>query len=307
MPRVSVLLTCYNHLAYIGEALDGLAQQTYRDFEVIALDDGSQDGTREYLLENAEKFGLRIEFNSKNLGTYGTLNRGLELASGEFIAILNDDDVWLPNKLAGQVEMMDRDPKIGLAHTGGWFIDGQRQRIEGSPLGFPFPDTPTGDLFTLLVDHNQIIASSTLFRSACVAETGPFDPSFYGCGDWHMWLRIAERWHVGYLRGDHTLYRIHGANACLDEGKMNEDGLRIRSWIEGRAGEIIAGAPDRPGIVAALAHNSACLGTEFGWRGDVGRARQAYVRSIRLMPWRFKSYARLAATLLPRKLFRALN
>ncbi|MFN3961816.1 MAG: glycosyltransferase family 2 protein, partial [Fimbriimonadaceae bacterium] len=105
---------------YIQEAWDSIQAQTYRDFEVIALDDGSTDGTREWLTAHAT--GARIEFNPQNLGTYATLNRGLELAEGEFIAVFNDDDVWGPEKLRRQVEALDNNPRVGLVHTSGWFI-----------------------------------------------------------------------------------------------------------------------------------------------------------------------------------------
>lgn len=77
MPRVSVLLTCYNHRRYLPAAVDGLRAQTFRDFETLALDDGSTDGSREWLSEQPD---LRTVFNARNLGTYATLNEGLPLA-----------------------------------------------------------------------------------------------------------------------------------------------------------------------------------------------------------------------------------
>ena len=96
MPRVSILLTCYNHLDYLPAA-HSIRTQTFQDFEVIAIDDGSTDVSREWL---ASQNNITLVLNEKNLGTYGTLNKGLDLATGEFIAVLNDDDVWMPEKLA---------------------------------------------------------------------------------------------------------------------------------------------------------------------------------------------------------------
>jgi glycosyltransferase involved in cell wall biosynthesis len=308
MPRVSVLLTCYNHLEYLPACVEGLLAQTMGDFEVVALDDGSADGTRDWLRANlGADPRVRLEFNSQNLGTYGTLNRGLELATARYVAILNDDDVWLPEKLDRQVADLEANPRAALSHTGGWFIDGQGARIEGAPLGFPFPRTPGGDVYALLIGYNKIIASSALFRRDVVAETGPFDAGFYGCGDWHMWLRIAERHEVEYVDEPLTLYRIHGENACLDVDRMNRDSLLIRKWLSGRVPSLASRLRHDRELRAAFVHNWACLGTELVWAGEAAEGRRAYLESLRLQPTRFKSLLRLAASFLPRRAFRALR
>jgi len=97
MPRVSILLTCFNHMRYLPAALESINAQTFRDFEILAIDDGSSDGTREWLTARPEPM-TRI-FNATNLGTYGALNAGLAAAKGELIAVMNDDDLWAPTKL----------------------------------------------------------------------------------------------------------------------------------------------------------------------------------------------------------------
>src|SRR3954462_11935571 len=112
MPRVSILFTCFNHIRFLPAAFEGVIGQTYKDFEIIAIDDGSTDGTREWLSARSEPI-TRI-FNEKNLGTYASLNVALSKANGEFIAILNDDDLWAPEKLAKQVALLDARPEIGL-------------------------------------------------------------------------------------------------------------------------------------------------------------------------------------------------
>ena len=173
MPRVSILLTCYNHIKYLPAALESIRRQTFTDYEIIALDDGSQDGTREWLSEQAQD--AKLIFNKENLGTYGTLNEGLTHASGEFIAVFNDDDLWADTKLEAQVEMMDNFPKVGLVHTDGYFIDGEGAVRKDSPLGFDFPKTETGDVLLALVYHNKIIASAALARRECFEKVGEFN------------------------------------------------------------------------------------------------------------------------------------
>lgn len=303
MPRVSILLTCYNHLAYLPAAYQSVLDQTFQDYEIIALDDGSTDGSRKWLTEHAREANL--VFNELNLGTYATLNVGLERASGEYIAILNDDDVWRPGKLAAQVEMLDNNARIGLVHTDGYFIDGEGRERHDSPLGFDFPRTETGDVLGALIRANSIIASAVLVRRECFDSLGGFNPDYFGSGDWEMWYRIAEQWDVGYVAEPLTLYRVHGANASHKLDRIWRDDLKLRRWIAGRI-EGYAGRFPADELSRLKAHNLACLGTVEVLVGDVVRGREAYRQSLKLEPSRWQSRARLAASYLPRGLFRKL-
>ncbi|MBS1721056.1 MAG: glycosyltransferase [Armatimonadetes bacterium] len=303
--RVSVLLTCYNHLRHLQLAYQSLLDQTFTEFEIIALDDGSTDGTREWLSAQTDP-RLRLIFNETNLGTYATLNVGLREAKGEFIAVLNDDDLWAPEKLAQQVQYLDANPKAGLVHCGGWFIDGDgRRHPDPAPLGFPYPRTESGDILAAEIDHNQIIASSVLFRAPIVDSIGPFDPAYFGSGDWQMWLRIARVADIGYLDEPLCFYRVHGANASHQKEKIFRDDARIREWIATWEGD--ASLLARPGVKAALAHNRACLGTVYAWTGEVKKGRANYWKSWRMMPSRMKSLARWVLSFLPAKTFRRLG
>jgi glycosyltransferase involved in cell wall biosynthesis len=279
--------------------------QEFCDYEVLALDDGSTDGTREYLLGLGER--VRTVLNERNLGTYATLNVGLERASGEFIAVLNDDDVWLPGKLARQIELMDSHPDVGLCHTDGWFIDGEGRRLEGSPLGFEFPRTPTGRILPALLYANKIIASAALVRRQCFENLGGFDVAYFGSGDWDMWLRVAERYDIGFVPEPLTLYRVHGENASHKLERIWKDDQLLREKIVGRMLQYSSLGYSPEEMRRAFAHNWACLGTVRKLNGQGGGARRAYWQSIRLQPGRAKSWLRLAASCLPRDLFRRLN
>lgn len=303
-PRVSVLLTCYNNRRYIERAVQSLRAQTFKDFEVLALDDGSTDGTREWLQEQSD---LRVYLHPKNLGTYGNLNFGLKEAKGDLFAILNDDDYWGDEKIQRQVAAFDANPRLGLCHTSGWFVGPNGERIEGEPLGFPWPKTGDGNVLHELYYCNKVIASSAMFSRVAVEKGGPFDPSFYGCGDWHMWLRISEHFDVKHLDLPLVFYRIHDTNACLDLDKMNEDSLRIRTWLCSREAELAQRMRSDSTFARAFIHNVACTGTEWAWIGNRRKAIQYYLQSIRLAPWRLKSYLRILACLLPTDWHRKLR
>ena len=310
MPRVSILLTCYNHLRHLKVALDCIRAQSFTDYEIVALDDGSTDGTREWLAQlktDEPALPLRLYFNEKNLGTYGTLNKGLSVASGELIAVFNDDDVWLPRKLEEQVAMLDAHPEIGLVHTAGYFIDDEGKELKKNPLGFPWPKTSTGDVLIELIERNRIIASSVLVRRECFEAVGRFNESYFGSGDWEMWYRIAEKYHVGHIDRPLTLYRVHAGSASHHKDRVSDDDRRIREWMVPR----IQAYEDRGWPESArrriLAHGWACIATDRVWLGDAKGGRRAYVESLKLMPWRLKSALRYVLTFLPRRLFRALN
>ena len=308
MPRVSVLLTCYNHLRYLPAAVEGVLNQSFTDFEIIALDDGSSDGTRDWLKGQEAEGKLRCVFNQKNLGTYGTLNVGLQEATGEFIAILNDDDLWAPDKLRHQVQMLDANQQIGLVHTGGWFIGEDGEWLEDpAPLGFVFPKTHTGDVLALEILYNHIITSSVLVRKECFEARGSFDDRFFGSGDWQMWLRIAQKYEVGYIDEPLTFYRVHGLNASHQKEKINEDDARIREWITSWQPKFADRIKADKDLHAAFAHNWACLGTERTWAGDAKGGRMAYLEAIKMNPKRWRTYARWMATFLPNQRFRKLS
>lgn len=302
MPRVSILLTCYQHIKYLPAAVESIRAQTYLDYEIIALDDGSTDGSREWLSAQTD---LQIVFNEKNLGTYGTLNKGLELATGEFVAVLNDDDVWMPEKLERQVALLDSHPEVGLVHTEGEFIDGEGVVFEGKPLGFSFPRFETGDILLDLVYENKIIASAAVFRKGLIEKIGPYNENYFGSGDWELWFRIAEQAKVGCVNQNLTQYRVHGANASHKLEKIWKDDQMLREWMLPRLEDLTSRFPDER-IQAAKAHCWAALGTVRMLNGDPRSSREAYRASMHLMPGRIKNYLRFAATYLGHNTFRKL-
>jgi len=302
MPRVSILLTCYNHIRYLPACVEGIRKQTFRDYEIVAIDDGSNDGTREWLAEQPD---IRCIFNEENLGTYETLNVGLRHTKSEFVAVLNDDDLWEPEKLARQISLMESNPKVGLVHTGGTFIDGEGQRQEGNPLGFAFPRFETGDVLLGLVYENKVIASAALVRRECFESLGEFNREYFGSGDWEMWFRVAEKYDFGFVDEPLTHYRVHGANASHKLERIWRDDEKLRTWIAPRI-EVLGQRFPSLDIRCAQAFNQAALGTVRTLNGNPAAGRRAYAASIRLNPGRWKTYARYLATFLPPHQFRKL-
>src|SRR5581483_1538620 len=294
MPRVSVLLPSYNHERFLRECVESILSQTHQDFEVIAIDDGSQDGSVEILRTYGDR--LKVYVNEPNLGTYATLNRALSMAESEYSAVMNSDDVWKPAKLMKQVEAMDADPMAAICHTFGQFIDQNGAPLTGRPMGFEFPRTPAGRALPRFLLSNCAIASSILMRTSIAKSIGGFDETFRTLGDWDMWLRMLENGTLAFVDEPLTLYRVHRANTIYATDIARQEEIRIREGISERAPELLK----HPGSMReALAHNSACLGSLYSITGRPRDARKQFIESLRLNPKRMKSVIRFFMTFLP--------
>ena len=299
MPRAAILLTSYNHASHLREALDSIWSQTFTDFEVIALDDGSSDNSRAILQSDPR---IVCSFSEANVGTYACLNRGLALASGEFIAVMNDDDVWSADKLKLQIELMDAHPEVGLCSTGGHFIDDKGSRLDGKPLGFDFPAVNTGDDCRALLRGNRIIASSALFRKSIAGE---FNDQLFGSGDWEMWLRLSARSRLGFVPGDHTLYRIHPGNASNRKNEVWKDDEVIRTWLRDRFDGWRELYETEREFLTNKAFNLNALGVVQILNGKKAEGRESLRQAQAIEPT-FKRKVWMLASHLPQPIFRKL-
>lgn len=296
MPRVSVVLTSYNHARYLRQAIESVLAQTLQDIEVVAVDDASTDESPDILRNYADR--IKIVVHAQNRGTYASLNEGIALSGAPYIAILNSDDLWLPAKLEKQMALLEQDARIGLVHTGVRYIGADGELIEGNPLGVRFHPNPQGDLLAELLIRNLFITSSVVFRRECLQRCGWFEEGLFGMGDWDMWLRIAEHYAVGFVREPLTLYRIHGQNTMYQRQRMREDDLWIHEErIRKRARHLLErrGWRTRRALGIALA----ALGVLYLEAGDKRKAREAFVESLRYHPLRLKTYARFLQTSVP--------
>ncbi len=172
------------------------------------VDDGSSDQSIDVL----EGYGTQINLiKQKNRGTQAARNRGVQNAVGELIAILDSDDMWLPEKLEKQVEVLSQLPEVGLVYSFANTIDSDGKRLNldwhlGQPLGHP-----SGALAQLLLGC-FIPALTVVFRKQCIDEVGLFDENLLGSGDWDMWLRIAKDHQLACVEEPLALYRVHATN-----------------------------------------------------------------------------------------------
>jgi GT2 family glycosyltransferase len=218
-PEVTVLLPTFNRLAYLRAALDGLERQSFKNFELIVLDDGSSDGTREFLHRFSPWFKHEVVFADGRERAY-LRNEGAKLAKAPLIAFLDDDDVWLPDKLERQVDFMNRNPQLGMTYCFTTAIDSDgkddevtsTQHLELYERHASRPHT-----FESIAKSCLIFTSSVMVRSEVFMATGGFGEDYIGSEDWDFYLKVARMSSIGVIREPLVLYRMHAGNSTAGD------------------------------------------------------------------------------------------
>lgn len=218
MPTVSVVIPTYNRADLLEEALSSVLQQTYQDFEVIIVDDGSTDDTRERVAALQSDPRMRYVYQ-ENHGLAGARNTGIRASRGDYIALLDDDDIWLPDKLEKQMSLMAVDDQADVVHCDFRFVD-----LACNPLPMRYQRPASrGTLYEDLMYGNMIAGSGSavLIRARCLAEVGLFDENLPACEDQDLWRRMALAQHNFVYLDEVLLYiRWHTSNMQKDPERM---------------------------------------------------------------------------------------
>ena len=218
-PQVSVIIPTYNRGWIIKEAIDSVLTQDYRDFELIVVDDGSTDNTDDIL---NSYHGDIIVFRQENQGVSAARNRGLAEASGRFIAFLDSDDLWLPQKLFRQVEFFNKNPEAQICQTEETWI---RKGVRVNPK--KRHKKPWGMIFELSLALCLVSPSAVMIRRSLFEKAGGFDETLPACEDYDLWLRISCRYPV-YLIETPLIIKRGGHNDQLS-ASSGLDKFRIKS------------------------------------------------------------------------------
>ena len=201
MPLISVVIPVYNGEKTIKETLESVLNQTFSDFEVIVINDGSQDSTLE-VVSKIQDPRIKV-FSYPNAGLSASRNRGIARASGEYIALIDADDLWTADKLEAQVKALQANPEAAVAYSWTDFINESNQFLRrGCYLSV------NGDSYANLLVVNFVEnGSNPLIVKQAFTEVGTFDESLGNAADWDMWLRLAARYHFVAVPSPQILYR----------------------------------------------------------------------------------------------------
>lgn len=233
-PAVSVNLCCYNGERYLAETLDSIGAQTYKDWELVIVDDGSIDSTGAIVKRYLDA-GWPIRYHwQKNMGLGCARNKCIELSSGRYIALIDQDDLWLPDKLERQVRAMD-DGISALCYGGVMKIDGQ-----GKPIGYDIPKKKSGHLFAALLMQFDINVPTAMIRKAALEDANlNFDANVTASEEYCLFMQLAVKTRFIVISDVLAKYRIH-------DGALT--GKSIARWADEREYTLELIKKNNPGI-----------------------------------------------------------
>ena len=226
-PRVTILMTVYNGLPFLPEAIESALSQTFQDFELLLIDDASTDGSVACIRSYTDA-RIRLVRLERNVGQARALNEGLALAQGAYIARLDQDDVCLPDRLRHQVALLDRRPEITVVGTRQYWIN-----ADGRAWGFEPGVTAlrTGDfgtfLGTLLTSATPVGHPTVMYRRDVINAVQGYDPAFAPCEDYQLWCRLAlQRYQLAVLPQPLVQVRLHGGRQSVAKFALQQANAR---------------------------------------------------------------------------------
>ncbi len=274
-PIVSIIIPTYKHRDYILDALNGAFAQTFKNYEVIVVNDGSTDDTAEVLRPLIETGKIRY-IEQPNAGQAAARNRGLAEAKGKFVALLDDDDRWPSDKLEWQVECLSAHPESVLVYGLGQDL--------GSPENiFPIGTAPSGDVRLKFAEENHIRSPGvTLIRTEALRAVGGFDETIWGVDDWDLYLRLSCIGDFSYLPSLALYYRTHEGNASHDILRLYKNAVLLCKK-HARLFSSLGISGSMPSRMKRYFVNG-CITEAIHAResGDLAQARRLWVAAMRL-------------------------
>jgi len=297
--KVSVIIPTYHGEAFVSRTILSVLEQRHVRFEVIVCDDGSTDDT----LRRVAEFGDRLTvLRQANQGVAAARMHGVGAASGDYLAFLDQDDLYEPDFLARQLALLLARPELGLVYSDSWIID-RRDEIRGRRS--EYLRYQEGRVFGSLLAANFIPTETMLLPRRVFEAVGGFRSEFHYLEDWDLCLRIAHRYPVGFCPEPLARYRIHGGNLSYHkEPILSEWAIILEQWIDG--GTLTSAELEIARSGRSLRHGELAL--EALKRGDRAAARQR-LEACESLPARLRLQLALISTaqhLLPEPAFKRL-
>ncbi len=293
-PKVSVIMPNYNNSKYIGEAIDSVLNQTYKDFELIVIDDGSTDNSLEVIDRYKDKLRL---VKLAHIGYSGAVrNRGLELARGEFIAFIDSDDTWRRDKLKIQVDYLQSDCSAPIVHSNGDMVDREGKGLGTTWLNangikrIPVDYRSPGTCFEQVFKHARILPSTLILRRECLEKVNYFDGTLKVATDTHLMLKLAWFFNFAFIKESLVKYRIHDTSITHTFRTTSPEHpyiIVLKKFLERY--------PEARAELAGELENTFCASNFMYGRTLVNKnllheARKHFLSAIKINPFQLESY-----------------
>jgi glycosyltransferase involved in cell wall biosynthesis len=224
-PLVSVIVGCYNQSRFVVETLESIKAQTYKPTQLIIFDDYSSDDSAAIIEKWLQENRIDCTFirHQKNQGICKSLNEALSVATGKYVSMVASDDIWLPDKITRQVEIMESQPdNVGVLYSDALQMDENGNTLPGVLIAtfWKFHEMPEGQVLDKLMEGNFIPGLTALIRRSCYHKVGLYDENL-PWEDWDMWMRIARHYSFVYSPAPSAKYRLHEKSySRSDTGRM---------------------------------------------------------------------------------------
>ena len=292
MPKVSVYIPTYNCAEYLSDAIESILNQTYQDFELIIIDDGSTDNTKEVL----GKYKGKLRYVYKENGGIGSArNRGIKESTGEYIAQCDADDLWLPEKLEHQVAMLDQQPEYAVVYSDAFKFYDDPKNVDFTTF-FSQKKPYAGNIFKPLYLYNFIPNPTVVVRRKCFEDLELFDEgkiegvkSKWNINEDHeMWLRIASRYKIGFV--DTPLARCRKRSTSVtgsNPEKSIHNAFRVLEKINQFSPDQVASIP----LTKRKKYSRLylLLGEIYFHQNKLHEARKCFMKSLKEFPFKKKA------------------
>jgi glycosyltransferase involved in cell wall biosynthesis len=279
MPKVSVIIPTYNRARLLSEAVASVLAQSFQDLEIIIVDDASNDATQEAIAKFCD---VRIRYfrHAQNRGEAACRNAGVAHAAGDYIAFLDDDDTWLPQKLALQVALLDRSPaRVGGVYTGYYRVD-----IATGATVATVPAERRGAIYADLREQNWVGSpSGVVLRRQCFDRVGRFDEDIKFGVDYDMWIRISRCYDFETVNEPLVRYAVHPDRLSANSGAI----------LYGKERQLAKYADYFAGDRRSYGRYFLSLGVLYCYNRRLAEGRAALCRSIRIYPFEMRPYINL--------------
>jgi hypothetical protein len=279
-PRVSVVIPNYNHARYVGDAIRSVLAQSYRSYELLVVDDGSTDDSRDVIAS----FGDQVRhLSQQNRGLSAARNAGILAATGELVGVLDADDMYEPDYLSTLVPALQAAPDAAGIYCGYRFVDEANRPLPQIECR----EVAADRLFAALLDGNFLVPESMLLRRRCYDEVGLFDEALRSCEDWDVWLRVARTQRILHSGRILTRHRVLPHSMSANPDRMLSQRLAV---LRKHVGQEPADAPAVGGAAEGdsgrraygRAHLAGCV--EYLQVGDQARALHCFRRMAAVFP-----------------------